>query len=79
MKEGIHPDYHKIKVVMTNGTEYETRSTWGKEGDVMTLDVDPNTHPAWTGSINIQKTGQVEKFAQRFGNFNFGAKKSDKK
>ena len=31
MKPEIHPDYHNIKVVMTDGTEYVTRSTWGKE------------------------------------------------
>ena len=49
MKKEIHPDYHTIKVVMTDGTEYQTRSTWGKEGDTMQLDIDPNTHPAWTG------------------------------
>ncbi|TIU55516.1 MAG: 50S ribosomal protein L31, partial [Mesorhizobium sp.] len=30
MKTDIHPDYHTIKVVMTDGTEYLTRSTWGK-------------------------------------------------
>ena len=30
MKKNIHPKYHKIKVVMTDGTEFETRSTWGK-------------------------------------------------
>ncbi|MGA0057505.1 MAG: 50S ribosomal protein L31, partial [Pelagibacteraceae bacterium] len=30
MKKEIHPNYHKIKVVMTDGTEFETRSTWGK-------------------------------------------------
>ncbi|TIN05418.1 MAG: 50S ribosomal protein L31, partial [Mesorhizobium sp.] len=29
MKTDIHPDYHTIKVVMTDGTEYMTRSTWG--------------------------------------------------
>src|SRR6266498_1820499 len=49
MKTDIHPDYHTIKVVMTDGTEYMTRSTWGKEGDTMNLDIDPTTHPAWTG------------------------------
>jgi large subunit ribosomal protein L31 len=48
-KETDHPDYHFIKVVMTNGTEYTTRSTYGKEGDTLNLDIDPNTHPAWTG------------------------------
>ena len=29
MKAEIHPNYHMIKVVMTDGTEYQTRSTWG--------------------------------------------------
>jgi len=28
MKKDIHPDYHTIKVVMTDGTEYSTRSTY---------------------------------------------------
>ena len=49
MKTDIHPDYHMITVKMTDGTEYQTRSTWGKEGDVMTLEIDPTAHPAWTG------------------------------
>ena len=49
MKTGIHPDYHAIKVVMTNGTEFFTRSTMGKEGDTLNLDIDPSSHPAWTG------------------------------
>jgi len=77
MKANIHPDYHKIKVVTTKGEEIEMASTWGKEGDSMTLDVDPNSHPAWTGGVHIQKTGQVEKFAQRFGNISFGGKKNE--
>ena len=29
MKPEIHPNYHTITVVMTDGTEYQTRSTWG--------------------------------------------------
>jgi hypothetical protein len=41
MKADTHPDYHMIKVQMTDGTVFETRSTWGKEGDTMTLDIDP--------------------------------------
>ena len=39
MKKDTHPDYHSITVRMTDGTEYQTRSTWGKEGDVMTLGI----------------------------------------
>ena len=49
MKTDTHPDYHMIKVQMTDGTVYETRSTWGKEGDKLNLDIDPKSHPAWTG------------------------------
>ena len=40
MKKDIHPDYHTIKVQMTDGTEYESRSTWGSEGDTLKLDID---------------------------------------
>ena len=32
MKKDIHPDYHEITVVMTDGSEHTTRSTWGKPG-----------------------------------------------
>ena len=32
MKSDIHPKYHMIKVVMTNGVEFMTRSTYGEEG-----------------------------------------------
>jgi large subunit ribosomal protein L31 len=49
MKKNIHPDYHTIKVQMTDGTVFETRSTYGKEGDTLQLDIDPTVHPAWTG------------------------------
>ncbi len=49
MKSGTHPDYHLITVQMTDGTNYQTRSTWGKEGDTLQLDIDPTAHPAWTG------------------------------
>jgi ribosomal protein L31 len=52
MKADTHPDYHMIKVVMTDGTEYFTRSTWGSEGDTLNLDIDPTTHPAWTGGTS---------------------------
>ena len=71
MKQDIHPDYHTIKVVMTDGTTFETRSTWGSEGDTMTLEVDPKSHPAWTGGAGrlLDQGGQVARFNKRFGNF----------
>jgi large subunit ribosomal protein L31 len=69
MKSEIHPDYHTIKVVMTDGTEFETRSTWGKAGDVMRLEIDSKSHPAWTGVHRmIDSGGQVAKFNKRFAN-----------
>jgi large subunit ribosomal protein L31 len=71
VKKEIHPEYHEINVVMTDGSTFMTRSTWGKEGDSMTLDVDPKSHPAWTGqtSIHLIERGQVEKFNRRFSSF----------
>lgn len=82
MKQDIHPDYHKITVQMTDGSKYETFSTYGKEGDVLQLDVDPKTHPAWVGGNNLRKTGQMEKFQNKFGAFasaTKGGKKSEEK
>jgi len=67
MKKDIHPDYHMIKVVMTDGTEYTTYSTWGKEGDVMRLDVDSVSHPAWTGGQQrLMEGGQLDRFKKKF-------------
>ena len=70
MKSDIHPNYHTIKVVMTDGSEFTTRSTWGKEGDVLNLDIDPKSHPAWTGgAVQVIERGQVERFNRRFQSF----------
>jgi large subunit ribosomal protein L31 len=69
MKQNTHPDYHLITVQMTDGTSFQTRSTWGKEGDTMTLDIDPTSHPAWTGGNQrlLDAGGQVARFNKRFG------------
>ena len=67
MKADTHPDYHLVKVVMTDGSEFLARSTWGNPGDTMNLDIDPKSHPAWTGIQRIMDTGgQVAKFNRRF-------------
>ena len=68
-EEKIHPNYHKIKVVMTDGSSFETRSTWGKEGDTLKLDIDPISHSAWTGgSQKILDKGRVSKYNKKFSN-----------
>jgi large subunit ribosomal protein L31 len=70
MKAEIHPDYHNITVVMTDGTKYQTRSCYGKEGDTINLDVDPLNHPAWLGGTGkVVEKGQLSKFEKRFGGF----------
>jgi large subunit ribosomal protein L31 len=71
MKTEIHPDYHNITVVMTDGTEYQTRSTWGKEGDKLNLDIDPKSHPAWTGGTTqiLDRGGRVSRFQKKFSGF----------
>ena len=77
MKSDIHPSYHTIKVVMTDGTEFTTRSTWGADGDTMNLDIDPKTHPAWTGGSQqlLDRGGRLSRFNSRYGSIGLGAKK----
>ncbi|TAE83651.1 MAG: 50S ribosomal protein L31 [Alphaproteobacteria bacterium] len=77
MKQGIHPAYHKITVVAPDGSSFETRSCYGKEGATLQLDVDITTHPAWNaGKVILKRTGQMDKFANKFGSMNFSAKKT---
>ena len=72
MKKDIHPDYHEITVLMTDGSEYKTRSTYGEPGDTLRLDIDPKTHPAWTGQHRLVDTGgQVAKFNKRYEGLGF--------
>ena len=71
MKKGIHPNYKKVKVVCT---EKKVHSTWGKAGDKMTLEIDPKSHPAWTGVHRmVDSGGQVGKFNSKFAKFGLKA------
>ena len=76
MKADTHPQYHMIKVVMTDGTSFMTRSTMGKAGDTLNLDIDPKTHPAWTGGSAqlLDRGGRLSKFNSRFAGLAFGKK-----
>ena len=73
MKKDIHPDYHMIDVKMTDGTVYQTRSTWGAEGDSLSLDIDPSSHQAWTGgSSRLMDTGgRVSRFKNKYAGLGF--------
>ena len=71
MKKNIHPDYHEIEVVMTDGKKFKTKSTWGKKGDVLNLDIDPKSHPAWSGGEKklIDTQGQISKFEKKYKSY----------
>ena len=78
MKKKIHPNYHKIKVEMTDGTQFETKSTWGAEGDLLKLEIDPKSHSAWTGGKQkLMDKGRISKFNKKFQNFKSEKKKLD--
>ena len=68
MKKDLHPDYHPVTVVMTDGSEYMTRSCAGSSGDRINLDIDPRTHPAWTGGQQtlLDRGGRISRFKNKF-------------
>jgi large subunit ribosomal protein L31 len=67
-----HPKQHKIKLALSNKTEIEIVTTWGKEGEVLKADVDPFNHPAWQEDgksfINVNDD-RINKFNKKFGGF----------
>jgi len=71
MKQDIHPEYHTVTVKMTDGSEFTTRTTWGKKGDVLHLDIDPKSHPAWTGGHQqlLDRGGRLSRFQKKFSGF----------
>ena len=71
MKKGIHPNYHFVTVQLNDGTTYRTRTTWGEPDAKLTLDIDPSTHPAWTGGQQhlTDRGGRLTRFNKRFGDF----------
>ena len=73
MKKNIHPDYHFIDVKLVNGDIVKMRSTWGGEGETLSLDVDPSVHPAWTGGGGrlMDTGGRVSKFKKKYEGLGF--------
>ena len=75
MKKNLHPKYHAIKVEMTDGTQFETKSTWGKQGEILKIEIDQKSHWACTGGKQkLMDKGRISKFNKKFQNF-----KSEKK
>lgn len=74
MKEKIHPQYNTLKMIMTDGSEHTIRSTMGKDGDVMRLDIDPLNHPAWTGgTAKVMEKGRLAKFGNKYAGLGVAA------
>lgn len=67
-KKSLHINYKEIKVKMTNGSIFVTKST----GKNKVLDVDTLNHPAWTknnNNINF-KNKKVIEFNKKFKGLN---------
>jgi large subunit ribosomal protein L31 len=81
MKPDTHPNYHTITVKMTDGTEFQTRTTWGKKGDVLHLDIDPKSHPAWTGGHQqlLDRGGRLSRFQKKFAGLGISTRDGNKK
>ncbi len=78
MKEGIHPDYHKVLFVdNATGKEWLSRSTLtseqkrtidGEEVPVIRLEISAESHPYWTGQQrSVDTEGRVDRFNKRYG------------
>lgn len=66
----IHPDYHTIIIKTTNGEQFETKSCFGKEGSILTVELDPYNHPAWKsegGQTINANDDRIIKFSKKWG------------
>jgi large subunit ribosomal protein L31 len=78
VKEGIHPDYHKVLFVDTaTGHEWVSRSTKtssetkevdGEQLPVVKLEISSHSHPFWTGKMReMDADGKIDRFRRRYG------------
>jgi large subunit ribosomal protein L31 len=77
MREGIHPDYHKVLFVdSATGEEWLSRSTMtsnqkreidGEQVPVIQLDISNKSHPFWTGTMReLDADGKIDRFRRRY-------------
>ncbi len=78
MKQGIHPNYHKVLFIDTaTGDEWISRSTMtskekrevdGEEIPVLRLEISSRSHPFWTGTMReLDSDGKIDRFRRRYG------------
>jgi large subunit ribosomal protein L31 len=71
-KKDIHPEKKIVTVIMNDKTEYQLKMALPNGSELLVLDIDPTTHPAWRedGERQLIDTGgRVSKFSKRYGNF----------
>jgi large subunit ribosomal protein L31 len=77
VKQGIHPDYHKVLFVdSATGEEWVTRSTLtsnetreidGEQLPVVKLEISSASHPFWTGKMReLDSDGKIDRFRRRY-------------
>ncbi|CAD2072103.1 50S ribosomal protein L31 [Phocicoccus pinnipedialis] len=65
MKQGIHPEYHRVNVICSCGNEFETGSTLSNDIKVENCS---ECHPFYTGRQKFASAdGRVERFNKKFG------------
>ena len=78
MKDGIHPDYHKVVFVdAATGNEFITQSTMksnetkevdGEELPLIRLEISSFRPPFWTGKMReLDSDGKIDRFRRRYG------------
>lgn len=78
MKQGIHPDYHRVVFLdSATGEEWISRSTLtsketreidGEQLPVIRLEISSASHPFWTGtSRELDADGKIDRFRRRYG------------
>lgn len=77
MRDGIHPDYHKVLFVdSATGNEWVSRSTMtsnekreidGEQVPVIHLEISSASHPFWTGTMReLDADGKIDRFRRRY-------------
>jgi large subunit ribosomal protein L31 len=77
VKEGIHPEYHKVLFIdVATGKEWVSRSTAtskntknvdGEEIPVIRLEISSHSHPFWTGRRReVDADGKIDRFRKRY-------------
>lgn len=66
MKQGIHPDYKEITILLSDGTEIITRSTLSPTNGVYKSEIDSRNHPFYTKKSFTAKAGRVDRFKRMY-------------